>query len=96
LIRHSSFGFRHSGGHHGAARDSLHHIPVGLRGSRRRSARCAKQAGVKQLILIHLSAKQKDASLAAAQKIFANTAVAVEGQTLVFPRRSPNDAAPPR
>lgn len=53
------------------------------------AARTAKEAGVKQLILIHLPARQKEASLAAAQKIFAQTVVAVEGQSVVLPRTGP-------
>jgi ribonuclease Z len=51
------------------------------------AARTAKEAGVKQLVLVHLSSRQKDASLAAAQKIFANTILGTDGQTLIFPRK---------
>ncbi|MGE5611277.1 MAG: MBL fold metallo-hydrolase [Bacillota bacterium] len=49
------------------------------------AARTAREAGVKQLILIHLPTSQREASLAAARQIFPNTALAKEGQTIVLP-----------
>jgi ribonuclease Z len=52
------------------------------------AAHIARESGVKQLVLIHLSARQRDASLAAAKKVFANTIVAAEGQTIIFPSGS--------
>ncbi len=49
------------------------------------AARTAREAGVKRLLLIHLSQRQRDASLVAARAIFANTDLAVEGDTIELP-----------
>jgi len=54
------------------------------------AARTAKEAGVKQLVLIHLTADQREKSLKAAKAIFENTVVAKEGETITLKGRSKN------
>jgi ribonuclease Z len=46
------------------------------------AARCAGEAGVKQLRLVHLSGDHAERSLAAAHAIFPNTELAVEGEAV--------------
>lgn len=50
------------------------------------AARIAREAGVKKLMLIHLPASQREASLAAAKGIFANTSVVTPGESIVIER----------
>ena len=48
------------------------------------AARTAREAGVKRLRLIHIPARHREASLAAARAIFPETVLAAEGETLVL------------
>jgi len=60
----------------------------GLRGDHSRAtdaARVALEAGVKRLRLIHLREAHREESLAAAQAIFPETALATEGERITLP-----------
>lgn len=50
------------------------------------AARLAREAGVKQLILIHAPAAHRAASVEAARQVFPNTRYAAQGQTLTLSR----------
>ena len=48
------------------------------------AARVAKAAGVKELVLIHMAAGSREASLAAAKEIFPNTRIVKEGESIAL------------